>query len=83
MRICEAPLDLSFLGNFEAELLEGALEITDVGGVKSFLNDKVASCMMRSLCEASPSEDGDNVEAESIFGPGSKIGLENKGDSDY
>ena len=86
MRICEEPLDLSFIATPEAELLEGALEITDVGGARSRLSDRVASCMMRSLCEATPSEIEDPsteaAEAESIFGPGSKMGLE-KGDSDY
>ena len=77
MRICEEPLDLSFIANPEAELLEGALKITDVGGACSSLSDKLASCMMRSLCEVTPSEAEDPfeqaVEAESIFGPGSKM----------
>ena len=31
MRICEEPLDLFFIATPEAELLEGALEIIDVG----------------------------------------------------
>ena len=31
MRVCEEPLDLSFLVNPEAELLDGALEISNVG----------------------------------------------------
>ena len=62
------------------------MKITDVGGTRSSFSDKVASCMLRSLCEATPSEAEDPfaeaVETESIFGPGSKMGLDAKGDSD-
>ena len=87
MRVCEEPLDLSFLTNPEAELLEGALEISNVGVVCSELKDKVARCMLRSLCEASPYEAEDpskeDLETESIFHPGSKMGLENKQEVDY
>lgn len=85
IRICEEPLDLSFITTSEAELVEGALKITDFGGARSSLCDKVVSCMMRSLCAATPSEAEDpfaeTVETESIFGPGSKMGLDAKGDS--
>ena len=77
MRVCEEPLDLSFLTNPEAELLEGALEISNVGVVCSDLKDKAAMCMLRSLCEVSPFEDEDplkeDLETESIFNPGSKM----------
>ena len=86
MRICEEPLDLSFLSGPAAELLDGALQITDVGGVCASLGDKAALCMMKSLCEIAPSEAGDPleeaVETESIFSPGSKMGLDADGDSD-
>ena len=86
MRICEEPLDLSFISNPEAELLDGALKITDVSGACSSLGDKVALCMMRSLCEVTSSEVGDPleeaVETESIFNPGSKMGLDANGDLD-
>ena len=56
MRVCEEPLDLSFLTNPEAELLDGALEISNVGVVCSDLKDKAAMCMLKSLCEVSPYE---------------------------
>ena len=36
MRICEEPLDLSFVATLEADLLGGASELTDVGGVLYF-----------------------------------------------
>ena len=82
MRVCEEPLDLSFLTNPEAELLDGALEISNVGVVCSDLKDKAAMCMLRSLCEVSPFEDEDplkeDLETESIFNPGSKMGLEDR-----
>ena len=72
--------------SLEAKLLEGASEVTDVGGVCSGLNDRAASCMLRSLCEASPFEGNDpldeDFETESIFNPGSKMGLEAEGDAD-
>ena len=86
MRICEEPLGLSFIATPEAELLEEALEITDVGGARSRLSDQVGSCMMGSLCQAIPSEDEDPsaaaAETESIFGPGSKMWLSGRGDLD-
>ena len=69
----------------EAELLEGATEITNVGGVRSRLSDRVASCMMRSLCQAALSGDDPSpaaAETESIFDPGSRIGLEESRGSD-
>ena len=40
MRVCEEPLDLSFIASPEAELLRGASEMTDVGGVCSSLSDR-------------------------------------------
>ena len=87
MRVCEEPLDLSFLVNPEAELLDGALEISNVGVVCSDLKDKAAMCMLRSLCEVSPFEDEDplkeDLETESIFNPGSKMGLEDRREADY
>ena len=49
---CEELVDLSYIATPEAELLEGASEVTDVGGVRSQLSDRVASCMMRSLCQS-------------------------------
>ena len=86
MRICEEPLDLSFIASLEAGLLEGASVVTDVGGVHSGLSDRAASCMLRSLCEASPLEANDpleeDLETESIFNPGSKMGLEAKDEED-
>ena len=63
MRICEEPLDLSFIATPEAELLEGASEIMDVGGVRSRPSDRVASCMMRSLCQASEDDDPSAIAA--------------------
>ena len=79
-------MDLSFIATPEAESLEGALEITDVGGARSRLSDRVVSCMMRSLCEATPSEVEDPstevAETESVLGHGSKMGME-RGDSDH
>ena len=88
MRVCEEPLVLSFLANPEAQLLEGALEISNIGTVCTDLKDKVADCMMRSLCEASPFELEDPVEegpeTDSVFfNPGSKIGLEGAREKDY
>ena len=82
MRVCEEAVDLSYITTAEAELLEEATGRTDVGGVLSQLNDRVASCMMRSLCQTVPSEnDGvqsavPNSEGESIFDLGSRMGLE-------
>ena len=92
MRICEEAVDLSYISTAEAELLEEATERTDVEGVLSRSNDRVASCMMRSLCQAVPSEGGvlsvasfgsrgvlsagPGPEGESIFVPGSRMGLE-------
>ena len=85
MRVCEEPLDLSFLTNPEAQLLEGALEISNVGTVCTALKDKVADCMVTSLCEASPFEleDPSGPVTDSVFNPGSNIGLENAGQRDY
>ena len=57
MDICEEDVDLSYIATAEAELLEEAMWQTSVGGVRSQLNDRIASCMMRSLCQAEPSED--------------------------
>ena len=86
MRICEEPLDLSFIASPEAKLLDGASEVTDVGGVYSGLSDRAASCMLRSLCEASPFEVSDPLEedlvTEPIFNPGSKMGLEAEDEAD-
>ena len=58
------------------------IEQTDVGGVRSQLDDRVASFMMRSLCQAELPVDsgvqsaGLGEEGESIFDPGSKMGLQ-------
>ena len=62
--------------------MEDAITITNVGGVRDQLDDRVASCMMQALCHI----DSDGVsgvqsadpadEVESIFDPGSRIGLE-------
>ena len=82
MRICEETVDLSYMAPADAGLLEEVIEQTDVGGVLSQLDDRVASFMMRSLCQAEPLEDSGvksaslGEEGESIFDPGSKMGLQ-------
>ena len=78
MRICEEAVDLSYIATSEAELLKGASEITDVGGVLSQLSDRVASCMMLSLCQPvcpSVSIGTGHSQGESIFDPGSRMAL--------
>jgi len=82
MRICEEAVDPSYIGSADADLLEEVIEQTDVGGVLSQLDDRVASFMMRSLCQAElPVDSGvksasPGEEGESIFDPGSKMGLQ-------
>ena len=68
MATCEEKVDLSYLENLTSDLLEEAVARTNVGGVCLQLDDQIASCMMQSLC---PGEEG-----ESIFDPGSRMGLE-------
>ena len=81
MDICGAAIDLSYIATVDAELLEEAMGQTNVGGVRSQLNDRATSCMMRSLCQAEPSEDDgvrssvQDEEGDSIFDPVSKMGL--------
>ena len=86
MGCCVHIVIIVFIETQEAELLDGASEITDVGGVRSRLSDRVASCMMRSLCRAAPSDVDDPspaaAETESIFDPGSRIGLDESSGSD-
>ena len=82
-------VDLSYLGNAQADLLEHAIACTNVGGVRAQLHDQVVSCMMQALCPT----DSDGVsgvqcadpadEVESIFDPGSRIGLEKSDGEDY
>ena len=89
MTICEEKIDLSYLENAQADLLGEAITHTNVGGVRAQLDDQVASCMMQSLC----STDSDGVsgvqsadpseEVESIFDPGSRMGLEAGAGEDY
>ena len=82
MRICEEAVDLSYIGSADADLLEEVIEQTDVGGVRSQLDDRVVSFMMRSLCQAElpvgsgVQSAGPGEEGESIFDPGSKMGLQ-------
>ena len=83
--IYEEAVDFSYIAISETELLEEASQITDVGGVLSQLSDRVASCMMRSLCQSvcpSVSIGTGHSEDESIFDPASRMGLEESRESD-
>ena len=92
MRICEEIVDLSYMDSADADLLEEAIVQTDDGGVLSLLGDRVTSLMVQSLCPAETPEDsedrgftsaGPGEEGESIFEPGSKMGLEAGVAKDY
>ena len=76
MKTCEEDVDLSYLEDAEATMLSEAISSTYVGGVRSRLDEQVRSCMMRTLCQA-------DLEAESIFEPGSRMGVETATDADY
>lgn len=49
MITCEEKVDLSYLTNTQADLLDDAITITKFGGVRAQLDDRVASCMMQAL----------------------------------
>ena len=69
------------MGSADAGLLEEAIVQTDDGGVLSQLGNRVTSLMMQALCPAESPEDGGiktaslGEEGESIFEPGSRMGL--------
>ena len=48
MITCEEKVDLSYLGNTQADLSEDATRITNDGGVRAQLGDRMASCMMQA-----------------------------------
>ena len=89
MRICEEIADLSYMGSADADLLEEAIVQTDDGGVLSQLGDRVASLMMQALCPAESPEDSGiksaspGEEGESIFEPGSRMGIEANAANDH
>ena len=89
MRICEEIADLSYMGSADADLLEEAIVQTDDGGVLSQLGDRVTSLMMQALCPAESPEDCGiksaslGEDGESIFEPGSRMGLEASAAKDY
>ena len=75
MRICEEAVDLSYIASADADLLEEAIGQTDVGGVRSQLDDRVTSCLRSSLFQAELPVDrrvqsaGPGEEGEAIFDP--------------
>ena len=63
MIICEEKVDRSYVENTQADLLEDA--ITNVGGVRAQLDDRVASCMLQALCHT----DSDGVSGVQSVDP--------------
>ena len=73
MITCEDALDTSFLSSEVAPVISGALANTSVGEVREHFHQQLSKCMLAELCEEDPA---DADLGESIFEPGSRMGLQ-------